>query len=353
MFGLAADEMQNDYVIQEEGSEHEKPPYSYVALIAMAINSASDRKMTLSQIYQYIDARFPYYRNADPKRRQGWQNSIRHNLSLNDCFAKKSRDGIGPANDRKGNYWTLLVDYESMFEFGNYKRRKRMKRNKQTHSTHMMSTHGNGGLPDLSLFHKSLYFMQNQQMQQQAGFQWLDHSRSINSDAPSQLFPPTPAAPFGMSNMQLASNPSCYWSAMVDQMPKSTTGLSNYQTGSSSGAGPSSSSGNNRQDDALMAAAAAASAPSMNYGYSNPSSSAMASNPYSQWPMAAMMSSSSQSGFGQLTPSTSGLDKKQTPAGYGSHLDHPFFKTEPSNDLNESAVSSVGGSSSASAHHMN
>uniref|UniRef100_A0A914QCZ3 Fork-head domain-containing protein n=1 Tax=Panagrolaimus davidi TaxID=227884 RepID=A0A914QCZ3_9BILA len=148
----------------------------------MAINHAADRKMTLSQIYNYIDARFPYYRNSDAKRRQGWQNSIRHNLSLNDCFAKKSRDGLGPANDRKGNYWTLVTDYESMFEFGNYKRRKRMKRNKpQNHHHHhqLQNGHGHGqhhsnsmvganNFADFSFLQRQIYLqMQNQQMSHQ------------------------------------------------------------------------------------------------------------------------------------------------------------------------------------------
>lgn len=38
-------------VFREEGNEQEKPPYSYVALIAMAINASADGRMTLSQIY--------------------------------------------------------------------------------------------------------------------------------------------------------------------------------------------------------------------------------------------------------------------------------------------------------------
>lgn len=77
----------------------------------------------ISALYvSFLKYRFPYYKEKFP----AWQNSIRHNLSLNDCFIKVPRE---PGNPGKGNFWTLDPLAEDMFDNGSFlRRRKRYKR---------------------------------------------------------------------------------------------------------------------------------------------------------------------------------------------------------------------------------
>ena len=98
-----------------------KPPYSYIALITMSLESAPNGMMTLNEVYAFIMNRFPYFK----ENQQRWQNSIRHNLSLNDCFVKVPR---APGRPGKGNYWALHPACGDMFGNGSFLRRaKRFK----------------------------------------------------------------------------------------------------------------------------------------------------------------------------------------------------------------------------------
>ena len=40
----------------------DKPPYSYIALIVMAIQQSQTKRMTLSEIYQFLQHKFPFFR---------------------------------------------------------------------------------------------------------------------------------------------------------------------------------------------------------------------------------------------------------------------------------------------------
>ncbi|VDO34945.1 unnamed protein product [Onchocerca flexuosa] len=94
------------------GKRQEKPPYSYIALIAMAIHAKPDRKATLTEIYTFLQREY-----------NGWKNSIRHNLSLNECFIKLPKSSGGRSG--KGHQWTIDQNCEFFFEEGSYRRRPR------------------------------------------------------------------------------------------------------------------------------------------------------------------------------------------------------------------------------------
>ncbi|XP_006780926.2 forkhead box protein M1-like [Neolamprologus brichardi] len=75
-----------------------RPPYSYMAMIQFAINSRKNRRMTLKEIYMWIEDNFPYYRDV---AKPGWKNSIRYNLSLHHMFIRE----MSP--DGKKSFWTI------------------------------------------------------------------------------------------------------------------------------------------------------------------------------------------------------------------------------------------------------
>ena len=96
----------------------EKPPFSYVALCAMALHGSATGMMTLNDIYRFITNNFPFYKTHPSK----WRNSLRHNLSFNDCFVKIV---CGTTTGAKRSYWSLHPSCGDMFQDGSLLRRKK------------------------------------------------------------------------------------------------------------------------------------------------------------------------------------------------------------------------------------
>ncbi|KAF7278213.1 forkhead box K [Rhynchophorus ferrugineus] len=105
------------YAASGSNKDDSKPPFSYAQLIVQAIASAPDKQLTLSGIYSYITKHYPYYRTAD----KGWQNSIRHNLSLNRYFIKVPRSQEEPG---KGSFWRIDPQSESKLIEQAFRRRR-------------------------------------------------------------------------------------------------------------------------------------------------------------------------------------------------------------------------------------
>ncbi len=78
-----------------------KPQSSYVILIHEALTSSKTGAMSLPQIYRAIERRYPFYKLR--VQTQGWQSSVRHNLSQHPAFKKIERDG-------KGWMWGLVPE---------------------------------------------------------------------------------------------------------------------------------------------------------------------------------------------------------------------------------------------------
>ncbi|XP_049544526.1 forkhead box protein K1-like [Anopheles darlingi] len=101
-----------------QNAEEEKPPYSYSQLIVQAIGSSPDKELTLSGIYAAIMKSYPYFRNTTNK---GWQNSIRHNLSLNPYFIKAPRR---QEDSGKGCLWRLDYSVEAKLIGQSFRKRR-------------------------------------------------------------------------------------------------------------------------------------------------------------------------------------------------------------------------------------
>lgn len=96
------------------GSTKAKPSQvSYAGLIGQAIKTSSDQRLSLAEVYQWISTVHPFFERGD----RGWQNSIRHNLSLNKSFIKVERESNMPG---KGGWWAIKEGHAERFQNGVY-----------------------------------------------------------------------------------------------------------------------------------------------------------------------------------------------------------------------------------------
>lgn len=103
------------YENQDMRCNLQRPNVSYAELITLAIESSPDQMMTLKEIYHWISCSYPYFEI----KKVGWQNSIRHNLSLNRCFFKVPRQ---EGTRGKGSFWKINYEFQNVKV--NYRTRK-------------------------------------------------------------------------------------------------------------------------------------------------------------------------------------------------------------------------------------
>lgn len=93
-------------ITQRKGSSSRRNAWgnmSYADLITKAIESSPEKRLTLSQIYEWMVKSVPYFNDkGDSNSSAGWKNSIRHNLSLHSRFVRIQNEGTG-----KSSWWML------------------------------------------------------------------------------------------------------------------------------------------------------------------------------------------------------------------------------------------------------
>ncbi|KAI3640585.1 hypothetical protein MIR68_001463 [Amoeboaphelidium protococcarum] len=109
-----------EFVMRQYAYTNDRPPFSYAGMVAQAIILSQDCKLTLKDIYAWINTTYPHYQFNEGN----WQvsivhclkqlsakftakcvqNSVRHNLSLNPSFIRV------PKESGKGAFWTLSED---------------------------------------------------------------------------------------------------------------------------------------------------------------------------------------------------------------------------------------------------
>lgn len=86
-------------------------PLSYIQVISYAILTSPQKRLTLAEIYDFIQNNYPSF----TENRVRWKNTVRHNLSLHECF---QRGEI--AMQKAGCYWRIHPSFLAEFSRGNF-----------------------------------------------------------------------------------------------------------------------------------------------------------------------------------------------------------------------------------------
>ncbi|KAG8751448.1 hypothetical protein FRC12_012432 [Ceratobasidium sp. 428] len=178
-------------------------------------DSNGKKKLTLAQIYAWISAAWPFYKPGEA----GWMNSIRHNLSLNDCFIKIKRDG---REKGKGSFWSIREGDEDMFANGGFVRRNSAAKKRKKDMTPTRDD-PEPRQPDASKRAKA-----NQVPGPSASYVYEPPqypplpsvSRTAYAPAPAPIAPP--AAKRSRTAASAPANPKSYRSPVLDQIPSSS-----------------------------------------------------------------------------------------------------------------------------------
>lgn len=89
-----------------------KPSYTYSCLIFLAIESSLNKRLSVKDINQWIIDNIAYYKNVPSG---SWKNSIRFNLSSNQCFSKVDKNLLTMRDfSGKGSLWCINPIYRPM-----------------------------------------------------------------------------------------------------------------------------------------------------------------------------------------------------------------------------------------------
>ena len=97
---------------KDGSADNTSPPY--IKMIAESILASTTKQLVLSQVYSYIEHKYPKFTGS----KKLWKNGVRHNLSSNKCFKK-----CGQAPSGRGYIWQIHPACMQMFQCGNFLRR--------------------------------------------------------------------------------------------------------------------------------------------------------------------------------------------------------------------------------------